>query len=431
MWARWFMVALLTSVFALVSAHPTTAQTGLTVDPAQVLGPINPYVYGANYGPWGLVAIDMHEAAAASGVTHFRFPAGNWGDEYSVNRQQIDLFMLQARNWDADVSVSTRLRGGSPEEAAELVRYFNIERDYDIRLWSIGNEPDLYRDYSVEQFNAEWRAQALAMLAVDPDIVLIGPEVSQFPATVEGNDYTNVRREWVRAFLEANGDLVDIVSIHRYPFPPTNASPATTIDQLRQNAAEWDTLIENLRTVIRETLGRDLPMAVTEVNSHWTHVFDGEATPDSRYHAIWWADVLGTFIRQRVELVNYFALSTFGALGSYGLLDRYEVRPTYYTYAMYGHFGSELVYSASDVPDVSVTAALRDDGALTLMIVNLATTAQTVPITIPGRDGAIEAEVWLLDADHDAEAVEPRTIESGSTITLGPASVTLYVIPPV
>jgi hypothetical protein len=423
-------IVLVTLAFWLaVTAVPTAAQTGIQVDPTESLGTISPYVYGANYGPWALVSVEMHEAAAASGVTHFRFPAGNWGDEYDLTRQQIDLCMLQARAWGAEVSISTRLYGGTPEQAAELVRYVNQERGYGVRHWSIGNEPDLYRDYTVEQFNADWRAQALAMRAVDPDIVLIGPEVSQFPATVAGDPYTNVRREWVRAFLEANGDLVDIVSIHRYPFPTSNASPPTTVEQLRQNAGEWRTLIDNLRAVIRETLGRDLPVAITEVNSHWSHVSGGEATPDSRYHAIWWADVLGTLIRERVELVNYFALSTFGANGSYGLLDRYQVRPTYYTYALYRQLGQELVYSQSDAADVSVTAALRPDGALTILIVNLATAAQTVPLTIVGLDRPVSAEVWLLDAEHDAEPIEPETIQSGDAIALRPASATLYVIP--
>jgi len=84
---------------------------------------------------------------------------------------------------------------------------------------------------------------------------------------------------------------------------------STTIEDLRDNPGEWDVIIPNLRALIRDTIGRDLPVAVTEVNSHWDIRSGGETSPDSEYHAIWWADVLGRMIRQQVEIVNYFNLS--------------------------------------------------------------------------------------------------------------------------
>lgn len=225
----------------------------------------------------------------------------------------------------------------------------------------------MFRDYTIEQLNADWRAIALAMKAVDPTILLMGPEVSQFPATVAGDAYTNVRRDWVRSFLQANGDLVDIVSIHRYPFPASMSSPPTTIAELGANAAEWDVLVENLRQVIIEAVGHEMPMAITEVNSNWAHVSGGEATPDSRYHAVWWADVLGRLIRARVTIVDYFAFSSYASLGTFGLLDRYKVRPTYYVYQLYQDFGDTLLAATSSDAEVSITAARRADGAITVV----------------------------------------------------------------
>lgn len=416
---------------AVLRATPALAQDGaLRVDAGERLGTINPNVYGVNYGPWGLVSIDMNPAAAASGTTLMRFPAGRHGDTHGFTNQQLDLFMLQMRAWNGVPSISVRLEGGTPEQAAAAVRYANIEKGYAIKYWSIGNEPDLFVDYPVERFNEEWRAIAEAMLAVDPDIMLMGPEVSQFPATVEGDPYTNARREWVRAFLEANGDLVDIVAVHRYPFPESMNAAPTTAEQLRHNAPEWDVLIRNLRALIRETLGRDLPMAFTEVNSHWNHVSGAEGSPDSFYHAIWWADVLGRFVRQRVDIVNYFALSSFGALGTFGLLDRYEVRPTYYVYQLYRQLGDELIASESTVDDVTVTAALRPDGVLTMIVVNRAPEPVSLSLALAGFEPAGDAEVWRLDAGHNAEAVAPVNIEDGAVLELPAQSATLYIVQP-
>ena len=72
-----------------------------------------------------------------------------------------------------------------------------------------------------------------------------------------------------------------------------------TIDQLRQNSAEWDQIIPYLRGLIQDVTGRDIPIAVTEINTHWSKTIQGEATPNSFYNAIWWADVLGRMINQR------------------------------------------------------------------------------------------------------------------------------------
>src|SRR5687768_4363057 len=91
-------------------------------DFSQELGEISPYVYGSNHGPWSGVSLQMQEEAAVTGVTFLRFPGGRWGDQNNVTPQQLDLFMIQVRAWNIEPSIHVRLEGGSPEQAAELVR---------------------------------------------------------------------------------------------------------------------------------------------------------------------------------------------------------------------------------------------------------------------------------------------------------------------
>ena len=275
---------------------------------AQELGPISPYIFGSAYGPWVNIPIDfVMPAAETSGVTYLRYPGGEWGDRNDLRDYHIDRFIDLTKRMGAAPQINVRLPGGSPEAAAELVRYSNIINDYNIRYWAIGNEPDLYsshivhEDYDIVRYNKEWREMAEAMLAIDPDIILLGPGTSQFTGNPETDPKDVAGRDWVREFLLANGDLVDIVAVHRYPFPTSMAGPPTTIDDLRRNSSEWDTIIPNLRALIQDTLERDLPIAITDVNSHWSHAVGGEATPDSFYNAIWWADVLGRMIQQKVR----------------------------------------------------------------------------------------------------------------------------------
>ena len=86
----------------------------------------------------------------------------------------------------AEPYIHVRLPGGTPEQAVASIRYANEEKGYDIRYWSIGNEPSIYqnrddcKEWDMAYFNQKWREFAQAMKAADPSIALIGPELHQW-----------------------------------------------------------------------------------------------------------------------------------------------------------------------------------------------------------------------------------------------------------
>jgi hypothetical protein len=412
---------------------PTAAAGTLLVDPKVDLGPISPYVYGSNFGPWTAVPAGMMDYALDSHITNLRFPGGEWGDGNDLKEYQIDQFMSLLELMDAEATISVRLLDGTPEAAAELVRYVNVEKKYGVRYWSIGNEPTLYEprpavdSYDTERFNREWRAIAEAMKAVDPDILLLGPELhGTYTSNFDTNPKDSAGRDWMTEFLKANGDLVDVVTYHRYPFPLSISSGNATIADLQQDAPEWTRTVRYLRQLIQETTGRDLPIGVTEAGSHYTKAVGGEATPDSFYNAIWWADVLGRLISEQVLIVNQWVFTSTSGQGGLGLISVGQVRPTYYVYQMYQHFGSQLVYSASGQEGVSIYAAKREDGSLTILVVNLLDAEQSLSLEIKGSKlGA--AETWRFDAEHLAENLGEQDLSIG-TLTLPAQSINLYVI---
>ena len=128
---------------------PTAVSNSIFIDANQDLGTISHYVYGASYGPWVTVTVEMQPLAEESGITYLRFPGGEWGDQNNLTDLQIDRFMAYADNLGAEPKINVRMPGGSPEQAADLVRYTNIENEYNIKYWSIGNEPDLYTPYNM------------------------------------------------------------------------------------------------------------------------------------------------------------------------------------------------------------------------------------------------------------------------------------------
>ncbi len=417
---------------ALVSTAPLmAADEGLVVRVDQPLGTVSPYVLGANCGILCAVPVSMFDAARRSGVTLLRY-GGGFSDERELTSSNIDTFMATVRMIGAEPLITVRLHDSTPEASAEDVRYANIERGYNVRYWSIGNEPTLFAslfrtEYDAERHSREWRAHAEAMLAVDPSIILVGPDLHQYPGVPELNPRDAAGRDWMETFLAANGDLIGIVSIHRYPFPRSQANPVVSRDDLRLNSREWDDhIIPYLRDVTRRITGRDIPIGVMEINSSWANNQRGEATMDSLYNAIWYGDVLGRLIRQRVEMVAYWDFQRRDL--SFGLIGGYDVRPTYYTVQLYSRFGSQVVMTASDVPDVNIYAALRDDGALTIMIVNLSAETATIPLKIMGFDPADEAEVWRLDAEHKGERLGMQPL--GSQISVPRDSLTLMIVEP-
>ena len=440
---RSFLVAM---ILALVSGcgpakmiTPTlpavTAKPGsLFVDPGRDLGPISPYIYGSNIGPWTAVPAGKMAEALDSHVTAFRFPGGNWGDQNDIQTYHLDSFINFCQKMNALPTVSVRLLGGTPEAAASLVKYANIEKGYKIRYWSIGNEPDLYEhlpnvDYDTGRFNQEWRAIAVAMKAVDPTILLMGPELSgNYTSNFATNPKDTSGQDWMSEFLKANGDLTDIVTYHRYPFPISYSADSVTIDELRQDPPEWTRTVGYLRNLIRETTGKDLPIAVTETNSNSAPVVQGEATPDSFYNAIWWADVLGRMIDENIFMVNHFLLTNAsGQSGGWGLITIGGNRPTYYVYQMYNHFGTERLYAASGIKDVSVYAAKRKDGSLTIMVINLTDSEQRVALQVRGVKLS-KAETWLFDAVHNAENLGNRALPAETGLDLPAQSINLFVI---
>jgi hypothetical protein len=416
---------------------PPTAEPGtLYINPEVDLGPISPLIYGSNHGPWTAVPAGMMDYALDSKVTNLRFPGGEWGDNNDIKDYQIDQFIFFLEQMDAIPTISVRMVDGTPEKAAELVRYCNIEKGYDIKYWSIGNEPTLYEgrpaidSYDTERHNREWRAIAEAMKAVDPDILLMGPELhGTFTSNFETNPKDSAGRDWMVEFLEANGDMVDIVTYHRYPFPESVSSGSASIEDLRQDLPEWNRTVRYLRDLIQEKTGRDLPIGVTETNSHYTHAVGGEATPDSHYNAIWWADVLGRMIDEDVLIANYFLLAATGSSAGFGMLAPYEVRPTYYIYQMYSHFGDQQIYASSGVEGLNVYAAKDTEGKLTLLIINPADVALESSLNVEGVK-LDQAEKWLFDAEHNTENMGTQNISSEAILTFPAQSITLLVITP-
>jgi hypothetical protein len=413
-------------------ARPTPGpRPGLFVDAGYEYGPISPLVYGTNTGPWQTVGLEQIPLSKAAGISVIRWPGGNWGDENDVTPLQLEEFMRLCGQVGAQPVVHVRLWQNTPERAAELVRLANVERGYKVRYWAVGNEPDLYvkkrgaASYNVADYVRDFKAFRAAMKAVDSTITVMGPEISQYDdPTSYPVDAAGV--PWMQGFLEGVPDI-ELVTVHRYPFGDTPATART----LATEPPDWTRAAQSLREQIRAVAGRDIPFAFTEANSDWTGRTDPEAGTDSHRNALWWTDVLGRLIQARAAMVAQFCMGAIPSqgIGMFGPLA-YDPGPLpiYQVYALYHLFGTRLVHAASDDQSLPLFAARREDGTLTLVVVNHADERRVAPVTVEGFRGAGAAEVWSFD---DARPVEPRgSADPAQPLVFEPRSATLVALPP-
>jgi hypothetical protein len=91
-------------------------------------------------------------------------------------------------------------------------------------------------------------------------------------------------------------------------------------------------------------------------------------------------------------------------------------------------YGADAVHGHNSVRGAEIfpcNVGLRDDGALTLVVVNLGPEERIYPLRVEGF-AAGAARVGLFDAGHAAEQIGTQAREG--EVTLPPQSMTLYVL---
>ncbi len=182
------------------------------------------------------------------------------------------------------------------QQAASTVDYINNQQNRHVKYWSISNEPDLNGSHgaiSAAGVQAYIMAFSSAMKAVDPTILIMGPECtgynSYYPALIGGaNDITG---------QDANGRYyLDIVTFHHYPFSgtQTRAQVMAKPQDLNGNVTQLLNLMATANSLHNRTGVNALQWALTEFNVDYlnptVNTVEGVG-PHSFLNGQFWADV--------------------------------------------------------------------------------------------------------------------------------------------
>ncbi len=212
-------------------------------------------IYGGIYEPGSKLAnaegfrTDVLGEIRQLGIPIIRYPGGNFVSGYnwlngvgpkkdrprlldrasnSIESNQFGTneFLAWCQAVGTEPMLAVNLGTGTPESAADLVEYCNVERGtrwsdlrrqhgvekpYNVKYWCLGNEMDgpwQLGHMSAQQYGLKARDAALQMRTVDPSIKLIacGSSIVTMPTYLE----------WDRQTLEESYDDVDAISLHHY-----------------------------------------------------------------------------------------------------------------------------------------------------------------------------------------------------------------------
>jgi hypothetical protein len=371
-----------------------TNQARVNVDAGQIVRTVDARLFGLNTAIWDsyLDSAGTVFALRELDAQALRFPGGSLSDEYHWMSNTIGTngrrcptsfsnFVHVATNINAQVFITVNYGSGSPEEAAAWVRQANITNRCGFKYWEIGNEnfgfwehdenspphdPLTYATRAKEYFSR--------MKAADPAIK-IGVVV-----TADDSGWTPK----MLARLKDLGVTPNFVIDHLYAENPGSENDA----RLLQSASQWTADAAKLRRELKTCFGgasTNVELICTENNSvseqtgkQTTSLVNALYLADSwgriaqtEFNSFLWWDLRNA---QDRKSNNSKALYGWRPYGDHGIMSGNDTRyPTFYAFKLLKYFargGDRIVRATSDNKLLSVYAARRADGTMSLLAIN-------------------------------------------------------------
>ncbi|UWE10595.1 RICIN domain-containing protein [Actinacidiphila bryophytorum] len=396
------------SVGTFSAAAPAAAATSatVTVDSTHWLANYSATTPGLNTQVYDA---DMNGPAIPgllknAGIGMFRYPGGSYADvyhwqtntadgNYVAPNTDFDTFMGTVRAAGTQPIITADYGSGTPQEAADWVRYANITKGYGVKYWEIGNEipgngeygaqweTDKHSSHSATTYATNLLQFVSAMKAVDPGIkigaVLTTP--GSWPDGIVGPGDT---QDWNHTVLSIAGPKIDFVIVHDYP---TSTGEA---DLLAKPQTAVPSMAGTVRSLIDQYAGGNAPdvgIAITETNvdKYKDTAPNGLFAPDQMltwaengaFTVDYWAMHNGTDCSHVTTVDGATDYDEGGVLASGPSCEPPLDTPfaPYYGISMIGKLaqsGDSLIKTGSSTPLISAHAVHRGNGDVNVMLIN-------------------------------------------------------------
>ncbi|HEU5379115.1 MAG TPA: hypothetical protein VFV38_27140 [Ktedonobacteraceae bacterium] len=178
-------------------------------------------------------------------------------------------------------------------------------------MYEIGNEPDATPD--ANNYVAEWNAFVPALRALNPRAKFFGPA-----------SYTDnlAYIQWFLQGAQASGVLPDGVTFHHYGCPGPEDK-----DECMIAAQNYGAVIDGVRNVVVSTLGKNLPIGLTE----WNYDPNGNSwqmANDINFMTHFTTTVINQMIAAHLEFANQFDVMSYSGNGQLDMFDIFDGGPS-------------------------------------------------------------------------------------------------------
>lgn len=413
-------------------------ETSVIVDAGKIIGRVSPWLYGINTARWDeslfpgrtddlLLSADRDAIAKirASGITLLKYPGGNDADHYVWNspsnnstEMDTDEYLALCRAVGAEPFITVNFNE-PPELAAAWVRYCNITKGYNVKLWEVGDEQwgTWARGHvPPEEYARKYVKFVDAMRAVDPTIkvatnVPLGPHPEN----------------WTQRVLMAAPDHVDMLTFTYFPQQWGKEND----DTLLATVAKYRQLYQQLRRDVEEAVGPARASTLLYVNVGYNSVNHSPGPQTLRMlNALWTADMLGAMAEMGTDIACFWALHNFypprgGDFGYLSSEGKNTPRSSYHVFPLFHrHIGGWMCNVTNTNPELSVYAS-REGKKLSLVLINKSKYRPT-SASVSLRDFTPQSggRMWLLDERRKIEPVaDKKHIASSFQISVPPVAI--------
>jgi hypothetical protein len=325
---------------------------------------ISPYLIGSNAWYDGAGLGNLWAKMEAAGFQSIRI-GGNAAEGYGLNYAKYNGLIDGIRKAGAEPIVQVP-RSFTAQQTIDLITNINITNGKKVKLWSIGNEPDMTNNNStVAVVSAYTKRIGSALKSVDSTIITMGPETSWFQnsaymSPLIGGAYDITGKD------ESGHYYIDVVTFHKYMY--------TDISGLESDVS---TLLTKFNTVnAKRPDGKKLSWGLTEFNSSYDN--SKNTSPDQNvwsFHAgqvI--AELYGFGMKKSAFAMNEWSMlegQTERAGTDLSLFDKdLKGRSNYYHTLLLGRNMKKYYLTTSDNKTAVVIIPMGDSTGTAIMILN-------------------------------------------------------------
>ena len=310
----------------------------------------------------------------------FTVDKNDWSktDTGIVNTDAKMMHEVIAKHPTARPLITVNAGTGTPEMAAEWVRWANIKNKWGVKYWEIGNElngeweaghirPDGSK-MTAEKYAEIFTAFAKAMKAVDPTIKVGGPS-----ADIRHHE------DYFEPLLKLAGEHVDFLTLHFYSLRSSLAPENELFDGLENLKPVTERLDALVKKYQPERLG-EIEYSITEWNSKLPKDQDAYRL----FNGLWFSSWIGEMIECGIDSATVWDMFSGDDNGHGMLIEQggtYVPTGRYWGFWLWSHCMADTLVESTVDNDLLHVHTTRDDDNVYVMIMNESRT-ESFPIEL-------------------------------------------------